>query len=101
MPRLLELAREYEVAGFVFGLPLRTDGSEGPEVESVRRFAAHLAAGDPSLKQAFEDERFTTVIAQRVLDEARVRGRKKKKQVVDRMAAQLILQSWLQRNGTG
>ena len=99
VPKLIALADQYDAAGFVFGLPLRTDGTEGPEAEGVRRFAAHVESGKPSLKQAFEDERFTTAIAQKVLQEARVRGRKKKKQVVDRMAAQLILQSWLDRTG--
>ena len=97
IPKLLELASEYEAAGFVIGLPLRTDGTEGPEAEGIRRFAGYLSAAEPSLEQAFEDERFTTRIAQEVLQRARVRGRKKKKKVVDRMAAQLILQSWLDR----
>ena len=97
VPKLVAVAREYRAIGFVLGLPLRTDGSEGPEAEAIRRFAGYLQAGDPELKQDFEDERFTTAIAQEVLSRAKVRGRKKRKQVVDRMAAQLILQSWLDR----
>lgn len=97
VPKLVAVAREHRAIGFVLGLPLRTDGSEGPEAEAIRRFATYLEAGDPELKQEFEDERFTTAIALEVLSRAKVRGRKKRKQVVDRMAAQLILQSWLDR----
>ena len=89
-----ELAARYEVTSVVCGLPRNMDGTQGGQVKKVRDFAEQLQKA--GLEVFFEDERLTTVMAERALLEADMRrdGRKKK---VDMVAATLILQSWLDR----
>ena len=77
------------------GMPRRTDGSLGPEGQRVAGLIETLRAAYPDLEFATWDERFTTVIAQRALLEADV-YRKGRRQRVDKVAAALILQSWLE-----
>src|SRR5690349_12843060 len=71
LAELAEIAREYEVTLVVVGLPLNMDGSEGPRAEASRKFgdAVIKATGLPV---EYQDERLTTVAAQRVLLEADV-----------------------------
>lgn len=88
------MAREREVERIVVGLPLRTDGEEGPEALEVRRTAEALEGVLEGVDVVFQDERFTTAQAERSLIQADVR-RRKRKQVIDQVAAVLILQSWL------
>lgn len=85
---------EYSVERFVIGLPLNMDGSEGPRAEATRKFGDALAA-KTSLPVVYWDERLTTVAAQRALLEGDV-SRRKRKEVVDQIAAVLILQGWLE-----
>jgi putative Holliday junction resolvase len=94
---LLELARRHEAGGFVLGLPLNMDGSEGPRVQSTRAFARNLAALTP-LPIAFWDERLTTAAVTRTLLDADA-SRKRRGEVVDKMAAAYILQGALDRMG--
>ena len=89
-----ELARAREVERIVVGLPIRTDGSEGPEAAEVRRIAEALGGVLEGVELVLQDERFTTAQAERSLIRADVR-RRKRKQVIDQVAAILILQSWL------
>ncbi len=91
---LLALIAEREVDRIVLGLPLNMDGSEGPRAVATRRFGEHLAttAGLPVI---YWDERLTTVAAERVLLEGNV-SRKKRRAVIDQVAASLILQGWLE-----
>ena len=93
--RLCRLADQHEARSFVVGLPLRMDGSEGPEALAARAFAERLAerSGRPV---ALVDERLTTRAAERSLQVTRTRGARRK-EVLDQMAAALILQSWLDR----
>ncbi|MBJ95174.1 MAG: Holliday junction resolvase RuvX [Rickettsiales bacterium] len=91
---IVSLVREREVGTVVIGLPLRTDASEGESAKEARRMAAALAAALPDIPMVLQDERFSTAEAERTLIEGGVR-RKKRKQVVDQVAAVLILQSWL------
>ncbi len=79
----------------VAGLPLNMNGSEGPAVQSVREFAAQL--NELGVETAFQDERLTTVSAERFLIEADV-SRKKRRQVVDKLAAVYILRAYLDRH---
>jgi putative Holliday junction resolvase len=95
--RLLDLAAEHGVHGFVVGLPLNLDGSEGPRAQATRAFVRHLAKATP-LSIATWDERLTTVAAQRALLEADL-SRKRRAEVVDKVAATLILQGALDRMG--
>ena len=93
---LVTLVRDREVSTIVVGLPLRTDASEGESARESRRMAAALEAaleGD-DVNIVMQDERFTTAQAERVLIAGNVR-RKKRKEVIDQVAAALILQSWL------
>ncbi|MEW6182528.1 MAG: Holliday junction resolvase RuvX [Bacillota bacterium] len=90
--KLLSLAGEYEVAGVVAGLPRRLDGSLGPQARKVADFVALLE--EKGLKVNLWDERFTTSAAERILVQADVR-RKKRHAVVDKLAAVMILQSYL------
>ena len=84
----------------VIGLPINMNGTRGPAVEKIESFAQELARFCP-LEQVFWDERMTTAQAQRALISADVK-RKKRKGVVDKIAAQLILQSYLDaRGGSG
>lgn len=92
---LLALVTAREVAGLILGLPLNMDGSEGPRVQSTRAFARNLEKLTP-LPIAFWDERLSTVAAERALLEADT-SRKRRKEVIDAVAAGYILQGALDR----
>lgn len=87
------LAQEHEVTRVVVGLPLNMDGSEGPRAQASRDFGRKVEER-LGLPVEYWDERLTTVAAQRTLLEADL-SRQKRKQVIDRLAAALILQGWL------
>ena len=93
--RLLALAAERSATGFVLGLPINMDGSEGPRAQSTRAFARNLAAR-VAVPLAFWDERLSTQAVERQLIEADV-TRKRRAEVIDRMAAAYILQGALDR----
>lgn len=90
---LRELVREYEAERFVVGLPLNMDGSEGPRAEATRKFTDTLTQA-LGLPVELWDERLSTVAAQRTLLEADL-SRARRREVIDQMAAQFILQGWL------
>jgi putative Holliday junction resolvase len=90
---IASLCAEHEVERLVVGLPLNMDGSEGPRAELTRRFGDKLAART-GLPAEYWDERLTTAEAERVLISADV-SRQQRKKVIDKLAAQVILQSWL------
>lgn len=94
---LNDLADEYEVADVVIGLPRRTDGTFGPESASVKEFGRQVAEAI-GIPVVYYDERFTTKIAEQALISQDVR-RSKRKQVIDKVAAMLILQGYLDRHG--
>jgi putative Holliday junction resolvase len=93
--RLLELVAENQAVGFVLGLPLNMDGTEGPRVQSTRAFARKLAQKSP-LPIAFWDERLSTSAVTRMLIQADTR-RDRRAEVVDKLAASYILQGFLDR----
>lgn len=78
----------------VLGLPVQLDGKEGLAARRVRAFGTALAADGDRCTVEYWDERFSTTAAQRMLIEADL-SRKKRKQVVDHVAASLILQGYL------
>ena len=94
LKRLGELLTQYEATTFIIGLPKNMDGSEGTRCELVKKFAAKICADFPDVQQIFWDERLSTVAASRSLIEADL-SRKKRKKVIDKMAAVYILQGWL------
>ncbi len=93
--RLLEIAKEQGVGGLVIGLPINLDGSEGPRAQSTRAFARNLIPLT-DLPMAFWDERLSTAAAERALLEADT-SRKRRAELIDKMAAAYILQGALDR----
>ena len=94
---LLQLAESYKPVKLLFGMPRNMDGSYGMQADYTRAFAdAMLEHWDGD--HAFQDERLTTASARRMLIEADMR-RDKRKQVIDKVAAVLILQSYLDAHG--
>jgi putative holliday junction resolvase len=92
---LLQRAEKFDVAGFVIGLPLNMDGSEGPRVQATRAFVRNLGRLTP-IPFIFWDERLSTAAVTRALIEQDA-SRAKRAEVVDRMAAAYILQGALDR----
>jgi len=97
--RLLALAAERKAAGFVLGLPLNMDGSEGPRAQSSRSFARNLAKLT-DLPIALWDERLSTAAVERDLIAADA-SRAKRAAVIDQHAAAFILQGALDRLAKG
>lgn len=95
MAELREIIAANDVGGLVIGLPLNMDGSEGPRCQSIRQFADNLL-GEIDIPLAFWDERLSTAIAERALLEADM-SRKRRSEVIDKMAAAIILQGALDR----
>jgi putative Holliday junction resolvase len=93
--RLLALAQKRRTVGFVLGLPINMDGSEGPRAQATRAFARNLARLT-ELPIAFWDERLSTAAVERQLIEADV-SRAKRAAVIDQHAAVFILQGALDR----
>jgi len=94
LARLLEVAREWHVQEIVVGLPRHMDGQEGKQAPAIMELAQALgeALGAPVTPW---DERLTTVEAERVLLQADL-SRRRRRRVVDQVAAVLILQSYLE-----
>ena len=92
---LLKITTARGIVGLVLGLPRNMDGSEGPRAQATRAFARNLSALTP-LPLAFWDERLSTVAAERALLEADA-SRKRRKEVIDAVAAGYILQGALDR----
>ena len=92
-----DVAREHAVGAVVVGLPRNMDGSEGFRAERCRAFAALLSEKlGGSVPVAMIDERLSTVSASRYLNETNTRG-KQRKQVIDTLSAQILLQNALDR----
>lgn len=92
---LKALIEKERIGGLIFGLPLNMDGSEGPRCQSVRQFAANLEKRI-DLPMIFWDERLSTVAVTRTLLDADA-SRKRRSEVIDKMAAAYILQGALDR----
>jgi len=88
-----KIIKEYQVSKAVIGLPKNMNGTIGPRGEASQRFASEVEERF-SIPAVLWDERLTTMQAERVLLEADV-SRKKRKKVIDKMAAMMILQSYM------
>jgi putative Holliday junction resolvase len=95
--KLCALAKEREAGVIVLGLPVNMDGSLGPRAEKSRQLAELLRARC-SAEVLLQDERRTTVDAHRILSDAGRHG-KKRKALVDAVAASLILETYLNAHG--
>ena len=101
---VIGIVREHQVACIVAGLPLNLDGSDSVQTVKTREFTKKLADklrsnGLASVSVELHDERFTTKIAENVLIEADL-SRKRRKDIIDKQAAVVILQSWLDSHRT-
>ncbi|MGM0422852.1 MAG: Holliday junction resolvase RuvX [Pseudomonadota bacterium] len=96
---LAKVIKEYEIGGLIIGLPRNMDGSEGPRCQSVRHFAENLVnkadqiGFDPLI--CFQDERLSTSAVERFMIDELDLSRKRRAEVVDKMAAAHILQGAL------
>lgn len=97
LDRVVELAKEYEVSKFVVGLPKNMNNSIGPRAEASMYYA-ELLKKELDLPIEFQDERLTTVQAERMLIEQANTSRSKRKKVIDKVAAVMILQNFLDGN---
>ena len=91
---LIDLARSRQAGGIIVGLPINMDGSEGPRCQSTQQFAANLLERI-DLPLAFWDERLSTAAIERLLIAEADMPRRRRKRVVDKMAAAYILQGAL------
>lgn len=95
MTYIAELAENKGCDTIVLGLPLNMDGSEGDKVKEIKEFAEVLK-NYTNIKIDFQDERWSTVSAEKMLIESSVR-REKRKKVIDKVAATIILQTYLDK----
>jgi putative Holliday junction resolvase len=96
--RIIEIGKQHGCTAFVVGLPLRLSGEDSLQTEKVRQFAAmlenKLRSTGETMAVILHDERFSTKIAQDVLIQGDV-SRKKRKGLIDKQAAVVILQSYM------
>jgi putative pre-16S rRNA nuclease len=97
--QLEKVIREYEVAEIVVGYPLRMSGAEGTQAEKMQLFAEELRRRF-QLPVHLWDERLTSAEANRVLRDSEM-SIKRRGEVVDRLAAVLILQNWMDTRAAG
>lgn len=91
---IADFCKTHDADEVVVGLPVNMDGTEGPRAELTRAFAEELESHLGGIPVKFQDERLTTVQAERMLIQGGVR-RDKRKKVIDKVAATLILQAYL------
>jgi putative Holliday junction resolvase len=99
--KIMDLINEYKCDTVVIGLPKNLNGTDSIQTEKVYEFRTMLenkmkSSGMKDISILWQDERFTTLMAEKVLIEADV-SRKKRKDVIDKQAAVLILQGYLDR----
>lgn len=97
--KILDLVKEYDCDTIVIGLPRKLDGTDSIQTEKVYAFRTMLenkmrSTGMKGIQVVWQDERLTTVMAEKVLIDADV-SRRKRKEVIDKQAAVLIMQSYL------
>ena len=96
---IVAVAREADADTIVVGFPLSLSGREGPAARATRVEVEELQAiAGPTIAVLVHDERLTTVTAVAALGEARI-GREERRQLVDKVAAAVMLQSWLESGG--
>ncbi|MDV7714596.1 Holliday junction resolvase RuvX [Oenococcus oeni] len=98
LDRLGQIISEKKVTGIVIGLPKNMNNTEGPRVEASRNYGK-MVSERFGLPIDYQDERLTSVEANRMLIEEADLSRAKRKKVIDSLAAQLILQNYLDKKG--
>ncbi|UUX34041.1 Holliday junction resolvase RuvX [Fundicoccus culcitae] len=94
---LLKIIEDNQVKTIVIGLPKNMNNSIGPRAEASMRYGEGLKALQPELEIIYQDERLTTTQAERMLISEGNVSRKKRKKVIDKLAAVIILQNYLDR----
>lgn len=100
--KIIDMIREYKADTVIIGLPKRLDGTDSPQTEKVYEFRQMLEnkllslGMSKDIKVDYQDERLTTVMAEKVLIEADL-SRKRRKEVIDKQATVLILQGYLDK----
>ena len=94
--QIAKIVAEKDVKKTVIGLPLNMNGSAGDSAAKIRVFGNKLAAACPGLEIEYLDERRSSILAAGFMDETSTFG-KKRKQAVDTLSAQIILQTYLDR----
>lgn len=92
--KVADAAREHKAQKIVLGLPVNMNGTEGPRAEKIREFAKLLEKELEGVTIEFFDERMSTMAAHQILNMTDTRG-KKRKEVVDTLSAQIILQNYM------
>ena len=98
LDRIAKLTRRFKAKGYVLGLPLNMNGTAGPRVDASKRYGDMLKKRF-HLPVDYQDERLTTVQGERMLIEGADVSREKRRKVIDKVAAELILQTYLDRHG--
>ena len=98
LSELEKACEKYDTGCLLLGLPIREDGTIGPSAQHVQEVAAQIQERLPMVTLKFWDERYTTRVATEYLLEANV-SRKKRKKSVDKIAAAVILESYMQSEG--
>lgn len=93
--RIAEIVKEMDVKEIVLGKPSRTDGTESESERKAMLFAKEIEEAT-SIKPSMRDERYTTVIASRMLHENNIKA-KKQKAIIDQVAAEIILREYLEQ----
>lgn len=99
MDELEKTFERYDTGCLLLGLPIREDGTFGPSAQHVREVAAQIQDRFPMVTVKYWDERYSTRVATAYLLEADI-SRKKRKKSVDKIAAAVILQSYMDAQGT-
>lgn len=98
LKRLKQLVTDYQVTGFVLGLPKNMNNTSGPRVQKTKAYGERLRHKF-GLPVDYQDERLSTVQAERMLIEEADVSRKKRHDVIDKLASVVILQSYLDSQG--
>lgn len=99
LARIEALMREYDVTKVVIGLPKKLNNEEGERCRQTREFG-EMVERRSGIPVVYQDERLTTVAADAVLVESGIR-KERRKQYIDKMAASIILQGYLEKNASG
>jgi putative holliday junction resolvase len=94
LDKIAGLVSEHDIRGLVIGIPRRTDGKPGECEDKARELAAALAV-KTGLQPVLQDERYTTVLASRILRETGLQA-SRRRDVIDQIAAEIILQEYLE-----
>ncbi len=95
--RLDEILEKYEIDTFVVGMPINMDGTLGERVEVTNKFINKLKCKYNKIKIETVDERLTTVEAHRTMNYLNINNREDRKNIVDTLAAEFILETYMKK----